>query len=259
VDREDLGSPNVYGNDRVIAISAWTPRPTPRKTRPSTPSRRPANRWCASACRISTTWARKCSAGDRHRHRWRHYRHRRLQSAGRGSQQDRNQKAHQRVRSQGFFAARNAVLRGRWIGTLLPTIKTPRAQRWFAGRGPEKASGSHQSRRLLRCIGLRPHERAKRQDHARPAYGHSRQKESCHRPGFGPRFLHSTGQAYKGGPNSGVFIQITTTTPKTSRCRIRNTLSVWCRTRKLAGISRCSRSAAAAPCASISAPTSTPA
>jgi transaldolase/glucose-6-phosphate isomerase len=27
--------------------------------------------------------------------------------------------------------------------------------------------------------------------------------------GFGPRFLHSTGQAYKGGPNSGVFCQIT--------------------------------------------------
>lgn len=27
--------------------------------------------------------------------------------------------------------------------------------------------------------------------------------------GFGPRFLHSTGQAYKGGPNSGVFLQMT--------------------------------------------------
>jgi transaldolase/glucose-6-phosphate isomerase len=27
--------------------------------------------------------------------------------------------------------------------------------------------------------------------------------------GFGPRFLHSTGQAYKGGPNSGVFVQFT--------------------------------------------------
>jgi transaldolase / glucose-6-phosphate isomerase len=26
---------------------------------------------------------------------------------------------------------------------------------------------------------------------------------------FGPRFLHSTGQAYKGGPNTGVFLQIT--------------------------------------------------
>jgi len=28
--------------------------------------------------------------------------------------------------------------------------------------------------------------------------------------GFGPRFLHSTGQAYKGGPNTGVFLQVTT-------------------------------------------------
>jgi transaldolase / glucose-6-phosphate isomerase len=31
--------------------------------------------------------------------------------------------------------------------------------------------------------------------------------------GFGPRFLHSTGQAYKGGPNSGVFLQITCEDP----------------------------------------------
>ncbi len=27
--------------------------------------------------------------------------------------------------------------------------------------------------------------------------------------GFGPRFLHSTGQVYKGGPNTGVFLQLT--------------------------------------------------
>ncbi len=27
--------------------------------------------------------------------------------------------------------------------------------------------------------------------------------------GFGPRFLHSTGQAFKGRPNSGVFLQVT--------------------------------------------------
>jgi len=31
--------------------------------------------------------------------------------------------------------------------------------------------------------------------------------------GFGPRFLHSTGQAYKGGPDSGVFLQITGDAP----------------------------------------------
>jgi transaldolase/glucose-6-phosphate isomerase len=35
----------------------------------------------------------------------------------------------------------------------------------------------------------------------------SRRVATC--VGFGPRFLHSTGQAYKGGPNSGVFLQIT--------------------------------------------------
>ena len=31
--------------------------------------------------------------------------------------------------------------------------------------------------------------------------------------GFGPRFQHSTGQAFKGGPNSGVFLQITCDDP----------------------------------------------
>ncbi len=32
--------------------------------------------------------------------------------------------------------------------------------------------------------------------------------------GFGPRFQHSTGQDYKGGPNTGVFIQITADHPR---------------------------------------------
>jgi hypothetical protein len=31
--------------------------------------------------------------------------------------------------------------------------------------------------------------------------------------GYGPRFLHSTGQLHKGGPNTGVFIQLTAETP----------------------------------------------
>jgi transaldolase / glucose-6-phosphate isomerase len=31
--------------------------------------------------------------------------------------------------------------------------------------------------------------------------------------GYGPRFQHSTGQAYKGGPNSGVFLQVTCDDP----------------------------------------------
>ncbi len=32
--------------------------------------------------------------------------------------------------------------------------------------------------------------------------------------GFGPRFLHSTGQLHKGGPNNGIFIQITCDDPQ---------------------------------------------
>ncbi len=31
--------------------------------------------------------------------------------------------------------------------------------------------------------------------------------------GYGPRFLHSTGQFHKGGPNSGVFLQLVDDTP----------------------------------------------
>src|SRR5699024_164960 len=31
--------------------------------------------------------------------------------------------------------------------------------------------------------------------------------------GYGPRFLHSTGQFHKGGPNTGLFIQLTADAP----------------------------------------------
>jgi len=32
--------------------------------------------------------------------------------------------------------------------------------------------------------------------------------------GYGPRFLHSTGQLHKGGPNTGVFLQLTADAPQ---------------------------------------------
>jgi len=41
----------------------------------------------------------------------------------------------------------------------------------------------------------------------RKAVGEKKRVATCSE--FGPRFLHSTGQAYKGGPNSGVFLQLT--------------------------------------------------
>ena len=45
------------------------------------------------------------------------------------------------------------------------------------------------------------------------AHAHLRQDPCRYLLGFGPRFQHSTGQAYKGGPNSGVFLQITCDDP----------------------------------------------
>jgi transaldolase/glucose-6-phosphate isomerase len=46
----------------------------------------------------------------------------------------------------------------------------------------------------------------------RHAVRDARQVATC--VGFGPRFLHSTGQAYKGGPNTGVFLQVTCDDPR---------------------------------------------
>ena len=44
--------------------------------------------------------------------------------------------------------------------------------------------------------------------------------------GFGPRFLHSTGQAYKGGPNTGVFLQVTCDDARTCRSRPEYTFGI---------------------------------
>lgn len=50
-------------------------------------------------------------------------------------------------------------------------------------------------------------ENAKELDAIRAMIHNATGAASC--LGFGPRFLHSTGQDYKGGPNTGVFLQIT--------------------------------------------------
>ena len=59
---------------------------------------------------------------------------------------------------------------------------------------------------LLAYIEMNPAHQALLQE-MRLAIRDAKQVATC--LGFGPRFLHSTGQAYKGGPNSGVFLQIT--------------------------------------------------
>jgi transaldolase/glucose-6-phosphate isomerase len=59
---------------------------------------------------------------------------------------------------------------------------------------------------LLAYVDMNEEHRAELQA-ARHAVRDARGVATC--LGFGPRFLHSTGQAYKGGPNTGVFLQVT--------------------------------------------------
>ena len=59
---------------------------------------------------------------------------------------------------------------------------------------------------LLAYVEMNPAHESRLQE-IRLAIRDAKQVATC--LGFGPRFLHSTGQAYKGGPNSGVFLQIT--------------------------------------------------
>ena len=77
--------------------------------------------------------------------------------------------------------------------------------------------------------------------------------------GFGPRFLHSTGQLYKGGPNTGVFLQITCDDAIDLPVRANDIRSAWSRRPKHEAISRFCCSATGACCALISAPMCEPA
>jgi transaldolase/glucose-6-phosphate isomerase len=78
------------------------------------------------------------------------------------------------------------------------------AARWIEAHLARLGAGDYLA--LLAYIPMTPaHEAALTR--MRAAVRDRRQVATC--VGFGPRFLHSTGQAYKGGPNSGVFLQIT--------------------------------------------------
>ena len=64
VDREPLGGPEVYGNDRVFAYLRLESAPDAAQDEAVDALwSRPGIRWCASRSRIRTTWARSSSAG----------------------------------------------------------------------------------------------------------------------------------------------------------------------------------------------------
>ena len=75
---------------------------------------------------------------------------------------------------------------------------------WLAAHFTRIGNGDYLA--LLAYL-ARNEENMDRLQHLRLALRDRRRVATCLE--FGPRFLHSTGQAYKGGPDSGVFLQIT--------------------------------------------------
>ena len=69
------------------------------------------------------------------------------------------------------------------------------------------------SGRLCRAAGLHPARRGVYAGTDRDAHAYPRQNPRCHLPWLWASFPAFDGQAYKGGPNSGVFLQITCDDP----------------------------------------------
>ncbi len=79
---------------------------------------------------------------------------------------------------------------------------------WIKAQAGRIGTGDYVA--LLAYVTRNPEHQAALQE-ARLALRDAKHVATCAE--FGPRFLHSTGQAYKGGPDSGVFLQITSEAP----------------------------------------------
>ena len=87
--------------------------------------------------------------------------------------------------------------------------------------------------RRLGALAPRATSRSRRSSRRRPrstrriarVRARSRRRGCATTAGYGPRFLHSTGQLHKGGPPTGVFLQLTADHPETARSRAGRTRS----------------------------------
>ena len=215
VDREALGSPEVYGNDRVFAYLRLESAPDAAQDK------------AVEALERAGQPVVRISVGDRYNlgeefFRWE------IATAAAGSilginpfnQPDveaskiATRKLTEQYEQTGQLPAESPILEGGGI-KLFADERNATDLRNLAGadRTPTGYLKAHLSRlkagdyfALLAYIEMNDaHESALQA--MRHAVRDSRRVATC--LGFGPRFLHSTGQAYKGGPNSGVFLQIT--------------------------------------------------
>ncbi len=198
-----------------LPMCVWTQRLTPHRTPRSRHWSRPASRWCAFRLAI-------CYDLGQEFFRWE------IATAVAGSILGINAFNQPDVEAS-KIATRNLTAEYEKTGSLPAEQACLRRRRHQAVHRPKnadalaKAAGSDKSltgylRAHLNRIGAGDYfallafiemnsEHEARLQEIRHAVRDKKRVATC--LGFGPRFLHSTGQAYKGGPNSGVFLQIT--------------------------------------------------
>ena len=215
VDREPLGPPEVYGPDRLFVYLRLDSAPDAGQDEAVASARGTrASRWSASRFPSRTHLGRGVlPLGVRDRGRGRGARHQPVRSARRRGEQDRDARSSPPSSRRPARCPRRRRSRGRRAPALRRRAQRARA-RGHGGRDarghPARAPRAHSARRLLGAAGLHRDERGARGRAAGdPARASATRRRVATCLGFGPRFLHSTGQAYKGGPNSGVFLQIT--------------------------------------------------
>ena len=211
VNREALGSPDVYGQDRVFAYERYTPEPDA------------AQDAAVDALERAGHPVIRIAVEDRHDlgqefFRWE------IATAVAGSLIGINAFNQPDVEAS-KIATRNLTDEYEKSGSL--PVESPIFEgsgvKLFTNEANAKALGKQDSLHgyvrahvdrlkpgdyfaLLAYIEMnRKHEDALQQ--IRTGVRDRKKVATC--LGFGPRFLHSTGQAYKGGPNSGVFLQVT--------------------------------------------------
>ena len=114
VDREAVGAPAVYGDDRVFAYLRLEDAPDAAQDAAVAALEKAGKP--VVTIRVATQVRPRRGVrplGDRHRHRRRGDRHQSVQSARRRGQQDRDEVADQRIREDREAAVRSPVLRGR--------------------------------------------------------------------------------------------------------------------------------------------------
>ena len=214
IDGEPLGVPQVYGDDRffiALTLDGEPMRQHDAKLKALESAGHPV-------VRIGQASHEQYRPGifplrDRDRRGRRGHRHQSVRSAGRRGQQSQDARADRGVREERRAAGRDAGVFKQIHRALHRRAQRPGAaaaganfelDSWLTAHLGRVHAGDYFA--LLAYI-ARDDANAAPLQRARLAMRDRRHVATCLE--FGPRFLHSTGQAYKGGPDSGVFLQIT--------------------------------------------------